>query len=49
LEEKKYKKIEQLIVTFVKDPGLRGMAYEQIRNRMGRIRENRKDIKKLFG
>ena len=49
LEEKKYKKIEQLIVTFVKDPDLREMAYEQIRNRMGRIRENRKDIKKLFG
>ncbi len=49
LEDKKYKKIEQLIVTFVKVPDLREMAYEQIRNRMGRIRENRKDIKKLFG
>ena len=48
-EGRKYKKIEQLIITFVKNPDLRGMAYEQMRNRVERIRESGSDIKKLFG
>ncbi|WP_415488618.1 DUF309 domain-containing protein [Candidatus Hikarchaeum yamanae] len=48
-EEGKYKKIEQLIVAFVKNPDLRGMAYGQIRSRVERMRESGKDIKKLFG
>ena len=48
IEGRGYKKIEQLIVTFVKSPDLRGMVYEQIRNRVERIRESGKDIKKLF-